>query len=362
MFSFLCWAIRRIQPRFCPGVVSLSLLLQAVGTSLLSNAVTCIFGASSYYASDPQLILEPLAVIVCLAASIGTRLGARLSLNVSARRLQLVGGLGLFAFSPLIAYKSFLQEINKRKPSTPATPLDATTSDATTQNAIADHLTTSTLLSSSSSSWPSFSFLALLLPALPSLWTPSAFDPNSGTFSYSFSFSSTHAATITTEQETRTATTIVDASAPLVSSPPSFLPLSLSFSLPLSLERAIGVGGLIGMTSGFLGMGAGLLFTTYFLLSSSLPYQQVAATSLAAFALPHLLGAATHHTAGNIITRALPALLSGSFVGAKTGSIFGLKAQEDTLRTVLCVFLLLAGLRQIHVVRSAAKNLNAKRK
>jgi uncharacterized protein len=107
----------------------------------------------------------------------------------------------------------------------------------------------------------------------------------------------------------------------------------------------------IGVVSGFLaglfGVGGGTLVVPALTVCTDCTHYQALATSLAAMALPAIMGTRTHYLAGNVVMKVAPALATGAFVGAYCGGKIGLKIDETVLQWGFSGLLLVLGVRTI---------------
>jgi uncharacterized membrane protein YfcA len=280
----------------------------AIGTTAVTNAVACITGAASYAhasssttpaptpssaSSSPSttstdaMPLLPVALLIAVGASLTSPLGARLAARASPQTLSRIwGGSALFLFAPLIALKSVTK------------PQESVT---TPSSAMA------------------------VVPALSALQTLSFQDLSDAAASTaSFSFNDTSGSS-------GDVVDVVDA----------------------ALERraimlpCVALGGVVGVVSGGLGVGAGIITTSALCLLTDLPYHTVVSTSLLACVLPHLVSAAAHCRLGNVVTRAAPALATGSAIGAKCGAEMATSVDEESMQLLLSLFLVVIGTRAL---------------
>jgi uncharacterized protein len=107
----------------------------------------------------------------------------------------------------------------------------------------------------------------------------------------------------------------------------------------------------IGVVSGFLaglfGVGGGTLVVPALTVATDCTHYQALATSLAAMALPAIMGTRTHYRAGNVVMNVAPALATGAFVGAYYGGKIGLGIDEIVLQWGFSGLLLVLGVRTI---------------
>lgn len=119
------------------------------------------------------------------------------------------------------------------------------------------------------------------------------------------------------------------------------------------------VGGASGYLAGLFGIGGGtLVVPALTILCSSAndddddesavwSHYQILATSLAATALPAMVGTASHVRAGNVVWRLAPVLAAGASFGAVIGGRLGQETNQGTLRTGLTALLAVLGTRTL---------------
>ena len=109
---------------------------------------------------------------------------------------------------------------------------------------------------------------------------------------------------------------------------------------------AVLTGFLVGVLSGLIGVGGGVLFVPIMVIGFRFSQHLAQGTSLAAILPTSIVGAATHYRAGNLELR--PALLMGS-IGAVAAVVGGLIAvrllHADLLARIFGLFLLFSAYR-----------------
>ncbi|KAL9647676.1 hypothetical protein ABK040_015165 [Willaertia magna] len=124
------------------------------------------------------------------------------------------------------------------------------------------------------------------------------------------------------------------------------------------LLSLIGLGSLVGIASGLLGVGGGVMavpMLSFLWLSDKSPVkrkeatqQLIIGTSLAAMTVPSAVALYAHYTVGNVILPLAPILVGGSFIGAFIGAKIATEMDEKTLKNVFAITMLLLGGRQFY--------------
>jgi uncharacterized protein len=109
----------------------------------------------------------------------------------------------------------------------------------------------------------------------------------------------------------------------------------------------IGIGVIVGMLSGLLGVGGGLVMVPVLVLLLTYPQRLAQGTSLAVIIPVSISGALMHMRRGNIVWPLVPWLCAGAVLGAwvVVGPVFELR--QDVLRMIFGVFLVVVGLSMI---------------
>ncbi|MCC6350357.1 MAG: sulfite exporter TauE/SafE family protein [Candidatus Eisenbacteria bacterium] len=100
------------------------------------------------------------------------------------------------------------------------------------------------------------------------------------------------------------------------------------------------VGAAVGLLSGFMGVGGGLLAVPALALLFGAPQQTAQGTSLALILATAPVGAIEHHRHGNVVPRLVPWLALGAIVGAPLASALALRLPQAVLARAFAVFLL----------------------
>ena len=115
------------------------------------------------------------------------------------------------------------------------------------------------------------------------------------------------------------------------------------------------LGSIIGVMSGLLGVGGGILIVPAlsFLWSDKSPIKKehtstklVIGTSLAAMTIPSSVALYSHWRVGNVILKLAPILMTGSAVGAYSGGFLASNMDEQVLKHTFSLTMLLLGIRQ----------------
>ncbi len=110
------------------------------------------------------------------------------------------------------------------------------------------------------------------------------------------------------------------------------------------LFTAMFIGSIAGFSSGFLGIGGGVILVPLLVIIKHLPLRQAIPTSLATMAIYAIPGSITHYMIGNVHTDLLTFLLLGSIMGARISAERTLKTDEKELRKMFSILLMFLGL------------------
>lgn len=106
------------------------------------------------------------------------------------------------------------------------------------------------------------------------------------------------------------------------------------------IPAALVVGAGVGLLSGFLGVGGGILAVPALVLLFAEPQRTAQGTSLAVILVTAPFGAIEHHRHGNVATRLVPWLAVGAGLGAPLASSLAQGLPQATLARGFAVFLL----------------------
>lgn len=103
---------------------------------------------------------------------------------------------------------------------------------------------------------------------------------------------------------------------------------------------ALGVGAGVGVLSGYLGVGGGMIAVPALTLLFGASQQTAQGTSLALILVTAPAGAIEHQRLGNVVGRLVPWLALGALVGAPLASTLALRLPQAVLARAFAVFLL----------------------
>lgn len=112
---------------------------------------------------------------------------------------------------------------------------------------------------------------------------------------------------------------------------------------------ALGAGAAVGLLSGFMGVGGGIIAVPALTLLFGMSQQMAQGTSLALILVTAPFGALEHHRRGNVATRLIPGLALGALVGAPLASLAAQRLPQQGLARGFAVFLLANAARMIWV-------------
>ncbi len=110
---------------------------------------------------------------------------------------------------------------------------------------------------------------------------------------------------------------------------------------PASIAFDLGVGALVGLVSGFMGVGGGIVSVPVFTLVLGMTQQLAQGTSLAVILVTAPAGAIEHARHGNVAKGLVPMLAIGALVGGPLASWFVQGLPQTLLARAFAVFLLL---------------------
>lgn len=108
---------------------------------------------------------------------------------------------------------------------------------------------------------------------------------------------------------------------------------------------AIGIAA--GVLAGLLGIGGGVLFVPAMVLILGFDQHLAQGTSLVVIIPAAIAGSWTHHRAGRLSLRDAAGLAAGGVVGAAIGSVVALSLDEDLLRRLFAILLILVAARML---------------
>jgi uncharacterized membrane protein YfcA len=102
---------------------------------------------------------------------------------------------------------------------------------------------------------------------------------------------------------------------------------------------------LVGVASGILGVGGGILLVPVMTIAFGLPQHLAQGTSLAAIIPTSAVGAVTHDRRGNVLRRAALYMALGGVAGAAVGALIALRLPREVLTRAFALMLLFAAYR-----------------
>lgn len=109
---------------------------------------------------------------------------------------------------------------------------------------------------------------------------------------------------------------------------------------PAGLAASLGVGAAVGLLSGFMGVGGGIIAVPALTLLFGMSQQTAQGTSLALILVTAPFGAWEHDRLGHVARPLLPGLAVGALVGAPLASIAAQHLPQTTLARGFAVFLI----------------------
>jgi len=113
----------------------------------------------------------------------------------------------------------------------------------------------------------------------------------------------------------------------------------------MGLAVSLGLGGAVGLLSGYLGVGGGIIAVPALALLFGFSQQLAQGTSLALILVTAPFGALEHHRHGNVVPRLLPGLAVGALLGSPVGSMAAQRLPQATLARGFALFLVANALR-----------------
>jgi len=114
---------------------------------------------------------------------------------------------------------------------------------------------------------------------------------------------------------------------------------------PVGLAASLPVGAAVGLFSGYLGVGGGLIAVPALTLLFGMSQHMAQGTSLALILLTAPFGAIEHGRHGNVAVGLLPGLMVGAAIGAPLASIVAQRLPQATLAQGFGIFLIANALR-----------------
>ena len=101
----------------------------------------------------------------------------------------------------------------------------------------------------------------------------------------------------------------------------------------------------VGVASGILGVGGGILLVPLMTIGFGIPQHLAQGTSLAAIIPTSVVGAATHDRRGHVLRRAALLMALGGVAGAVVGALIALRLPREWLARAFAIMLLFAAYR-----------------
>jgi uncharacterized membrane protein YfcA len=108
----------------------------------------------------------------------------------------------------------------------------------------------------------------------------------------------------------------------------------------IGMAASLGVGAAVGLLSGFMGVGGGVIAVPALTLLFGMSQQMAQGTSLALILVTAPFGALEHDRLGNVARPLLPGLALGALVGAPLASVAAQHIPQAMLARGFAVFLL----------------------
>jgi len=105
------------------------------------------------------------------------------------------------------------------------------------------------------------------------------------------------------------------------------------------LAASLATGAGVGLLSGFMGVGGGIIAVPALTLLFGMSQQLAQGTSLAVILVTAPYGALEHHRHGNVVPRLLPGLALGSLVGAPIAALVAQRLPQEALARGFALFL-----------------------
>lgn len=112
------------------------------------------------------------------------------------------------------------------------------------------------------------------------------------------------------------------------------------------------LGGAVGLTAGYMGVGGGIIAVPAFTLLLGMTQQAAQGTSLAVILVTAPAGAWEHSRLGNVVWRLVPLLALGAAIGGPLGSTLAHRLDAVTLARTFACFLLL---NAVHLWRRSGR-------
>ena len=122
---------------------------------------------------------------------------------------------------------------------------------------------------------------------------------------------------------------------------------------PPEILALLAIGMTAGLLAGLLGIGGGVLMVPAMVLIMGFDQHVAQGTSLLVIIPAAAFGSLTHHRHGRLALRDAAAVAMGGVLGAILGSVTALSLDEELLRRLFAVLILVVALRLLITRRSA---------
>jgi uncharacterized membrane protein YfcA len=116
---------------------------------------------------------------------------------------------------------------------------------------------------------------------------------------------------------------------------------------PPEIALLLGIGLVAGVLAGLLGIGGGLVIVPAMVLLAGFDQHIAQGTSLLVIIPAAAAGSWTHHRHGRLDLRDAAGLAAGGVIGALLGSVVALSLDEELLRRLFAVLLVLVAIRML---------------
>lgn len=108
-----------------------------------------------------------------------------------------------------------------------------------------------------------------------------------------------------------------------------------------------GIGAAVGLLSGFMGVGGGIIAVPALTLLFGMSQQLAQGTSLALILVTAPIGALEHHRLGNVVPSLLPGLALGALVGTPLAALAAQGLPQESLARGFAVFIMVNAVRMV---------------
>jgi uncharacterized protein len=125
---------------------------------------------------------------------------------------------------------------------------------------------------------------------------------------------------------------------------------------PLTLATLLAIGVAAGFLAGLLGVGGGILLVPAMVLLLGFDQHVAQGTSLVVIVPAAMIGTWTHYRRGTIRPRDAALVAAGGVIGAVIGSLSALSLDDELLRRLFAIVLLVVAVRMLLPTRSPERN------